>query len=254
MTVAELYKKMEERIPRTLSCTWDNDGLAVCSDPHREVKKALVTLDVTSDAVSYARAGGFDLIVSHHPLLFCPLKALCAGEAVADRVLALLEGGISAMSFHTRLDAVDGGVNDCLAELAGLSKVEKLYEDGIAIGRIGNLPTPMSIDAFALQIKQALQAPTVRFGGNRQVFRVALVSGSGADQAGLAIAAGADTYLSGELKDRYMSDASETGINYVCAGHFQTEFPICRVLADMIRDIDATVETEVFFSDRIGTV
>ena len=109
MTVRQLYAFLEARIPRTLSCSWDNDGLAVCASPDKPVRRVLVTLDVTADAIAYAEQGGFDVVLSHHPLLFSPLRSLCAGSDPADRVLSLLRADISAMSFHTRLDAVDGG-------------------------------------------------------------------------------------------------------------------------------------------------
>lgn len=254
MTVRQLYAFLEARIPRTLSCSWDNDGLAVCASPDKPVRRVLVTLDVTADAIAYAEQGGFDVVLSHHPLLFSPLRSLCAGSDPADRVLSLLRADISAMSFHTRLDAVDGGVNDCLAAAIGLCDVDKLCEDGIAIGRIGHLPEPMPLSVFALQVKNALGCPTVSYAGDGIVSRVALVSGSGAEEAALAFNAGADTYLSGELKYHQLCDAPETGHCYVCAGHFHTEFPVCRILADWIRDADPSIETELFASDRIGTV
>ena len=74
MTVKDLYEKMEERIPMSLREEWDNDGLMCCADKSTEVKKAIVTLDVTEEIIDYAISEGFDLIVSHHPLIFRPIK------------------------------------------------------------------------------------------------------------------------------------------------------------------------------------
>lgn len=72
MTVGALYAELEQRIPRALSCDWDNDGLMCCPDPTAQVKRVLVALDVTGDTVRTAAEGGYDLIVSHHPMIFRP--------------------------------------------------------------------------------------------------------------------------------------------------------------------------------------
>ena len=67
MTVKEFYNKLTELYPEGLSCEWDNDGLMCCADTSAEIKKVLVTLDVTDEALHYARDNGFDVILSHHP-------------------------------------------------------------------------------------------------------------------------------------------------------------------------------------------
>ena len=73
MTVRELYAFLEQRIPRALSCDWDNDGLMVCANDQVEVKRVLVALDITAAVAEQAIREGYDLIVSHHPLIFRPL-------------------------------------------------------------------------------------------------------------------------------------------------------------------------------------
>ncbi|MEE1115696.1 MAG: Nif3-like dinuclear metal center hexameric protein, partial [Clostridia bacterium] len=124
MTVKELYKFLDSRIPSALSCEWDNDGLMCCTEPNRAVKKVLVALDITDDVIDRAIEGGYDVIVSHHPLIFHPIKNITAGESVPNRLIKLVKSGISAMSFHTRLDSLDGGVNDELAKCLGLNNIK----------------------------------------------------------------------------------------------------------------------------------
>ena len=87
MTVRELYAFLEERIPRALSCDWDNDGLMVCADDQKQVSRVLVALDITSAVAEYAIKEGYDLVVSHHPLIFHPIKAVAVEnkiDTVAD--------------------------------------------------------------------------------------------------------------------------------------------------------------------------
>ena len=117
MTVYELYTALNEKIPPALSCEWDNDGMMCVPDPNRTVRRILVTLDATQAAEDAARAGNYDVILTHHPLIFKGVRHLTPDEPVSARLLRLASDGISVLSFHTRLDAVAGGVNDTLAAL-----------------------------------------------------------------------------------------------------------------------------------------
>lgn len=252
MTCAELYAVLNEKIPASLSCSWDNDGLMCCSDPERVVRRVLVALDITGGVIDEAIAGGYDAIVSHHPLIFLPLRALNPGDHVASKVMRLVREGITAMSFHTRLDAVEGGVNDTLAAAIGLCDVVPFGQDGEAIGRIGTLEKNMSVAEFAALVKRAIGAEGVQaVDAGKPVYHVAVLGGSGSDDVKAARAAGADTYLSGELKHNWLTDAPDLGINLVAAGHFYTEDPVCRILRDMILNADQTVTVTVTNSNPV---
>ena len=255
MTVRELYAFLEEKIPRELSCDWDNDGLMCCADGEREVRRVLVALDMTAAVVDRAVKEGYDLIVSHHPLIFRPLKALTRGETIASKVITLLLAGISAMSFHTRLDAVTGGVNDVLAERLGLLDVEPFGENGETIGRIGTLAAPMSAEDFAKLVKRVTGAEYVQFSdAGIPVRRVALLGGGGAGDLPAARAAGADTYLTGELKHDQLTEAPERGMNLIMGGHFYTENPVCEHIAELLKEADPTLEITVVNSNPVRFV
>ena len=159
MTVYELNKYMNERIPKELSCSWDNDGLMCCPDGNREVKKVLFCMDVTPEAIDYAIENGYDLIISHHPLIFKGVKSVSGDFGIPSRIIKLIKNDVSVMSFHTRFDAVDGGVNDALAEIFGLSDIEKVLCDGIEMMRIGDLENEMTIEEFAV-LKKSLVVNT----------------------------------------------------------------------------------------------
>ena len=197
MNVKKLYDSLAALIPEELRETWDNDGLMCASDYSAEVNKVLITLDVTEEIVDYAISRKFDLIISHHPLIFKPLTRLIEENHVARKVIKLLANNVAVFSFHTRLDRVAGGVNDILAKAIGLSDVEP-FGDGL--GRIGNLPEEMILDDFAETVKEQLGADSVRFAdAYNPVKRVALVGGDGKGYVSAAIEAGADTYLSGRI-------------------------------------------------------
>ena len=246
MTVQEFYRFFENKFPRTLSAEWDNDGLSCAPDPSREVKRVLVALDATSDIVERAVSGGYDLLLTHHPLLFRGIKALVPVGAVPTKLLKLALGGVAAMSFHTRLDAVTGGVNDILAECLGLSDVAPFAPAGeVPCGRIGTLASPMEAEAFARHAKAALGAEAVVLSGRGTVQKIAVCGGEGADFLSAAKAAGADLFLSGRIGYHRMLDAPEEGILTVEAGHYATEYPVCEYLKRLVLEADPTVEVEI---------
>ena len=244
MTVRELYTVLDKKYPVLLREEWDNDGLMLSPDEEKPVRRVLVALDATEKVADYAIQNGFDLIVTHHPLIFHPLSALNGDEAVSRKCIKLLQGGVSVFSFHTRLDAVAGGVNDCLAESLSLSDVTEFG----GMGRVGELPYEMSLDDFAGIVSEKLSADVVRYAGNRPVRRVAVLGGDGKDLILAAKASGADTYLSGRLSYNTMADAEENGLNLVEGGHFATENPVTEVLRHDILAYDASIYVEVFSS------
>lgn len=258
MTVRELYAKLNARIPRELSCAWDNDGLMCCPDGNREVKKILVALDATGAVCDAAAEGGYDLILTHHPFIFKGIRALEDEGAVSAKLIKLVREGISVMSFHTRLDAVEGGVNDILASLVGLKNTEVFYGEGLPMGRVGDLEAEAELFDFACKVKEVLGAPFVSVSDSgRSVRRVAVLGGSGKDFIGAASAMGADTYISGELGHHTMTDEPDVvnaPLNLIEAGHFYTENPVCRALCDMVAEIDGSIKCDVMSSNPIKAV
>ena len=115
MTVKKLYDKITECIPENLSEPWDNDGIMCSSDLSAEVNNVLITLDITEEVVDYAIGRNFDLIISHHPLIFKPLSRVYEENHISRKLIKLISNNVSVFSFHTRADKVEGGVNDILA-------------------------------------------------------------------------------------------------------------------------------------------
>jgi dinuclear metal center YbgI/SA1388 family protein len=225
-TVSEIYRHLSAVLPTSLSCDWDNDGLMVCASPDKEVKKILLALDVTPAVAEYAAQIGADLIISHHPLIFSGIRHMDGRDGTSRKVISLLHNHIAVMSFHTRLDAADGGVNDILASLFSLSDIEKFGVDGDTAARIGTLPKSMAFEDFCRLAKDTLGAPCVCGAkGGETVSRLAVLGGSGKDYIREAQKMGADAYLTGEVNYNYLLEAAENGLSVVTAGHYHTEAP-----------------------------
>lgn len=253
MTVKELYSKFEEAIPSDLRESWDNDGIMCCADGTAEVYRALVTLDVTEEIVDYAIERGFDLIVSHHPLIFKPLSSIDEENHIARKVIKLLGSAISVFSFHTRADKLVGGVNDRLADLLGMFDTKPFGEGDL--GRVGTIDEPMELQDFAYRVKQLTGSDVVRYvDGYNDVYTVAVVGGDGKGYVKAAIEAGADTYLSGRIGYNVMEEASEMGINLIEAGHFYTEQHITEFFRELLLDFDQNIYVEIADSNLIKTI
>jgi dinuclear metal center YbgI/SA1388 family protein len=251
--VKELYERLSDLIPDSLRESWDNDGLMCCADTTSEVNNVLIALDVTEEVVDYAIERNFDLIISHHPLIFTPLQRVTEDLHVSRKIIKLITNNVSVFSFHTRLDKVQGGVNDILADILGLGDVQSFGEGGM--GRIGTLCEDYDLEQFADVVKMSLGADAVRIAdAYNPVKPVALVGGDGKSFVQDAIKAGADTYLSGRISYNVMEEASEMGINLIEAGHYFTEYPVTRYLSKLVSGIDGNAYIEIADSNMIKTL
>ena len=183
MTVRELYSALSKLYPKELALPWDNDGLMVSADPEREVQRVLVALDATLSAINYAKENGFDTLVTHHPMLFRGVKSVVPENLSGARVITAITSGITVMSFHTRCDAADGGVNDALCRALGFEPTESFGDaEAPTLGRVANVPE-MTARELAALVKDKLGCVAVRVNGDlsRKVTRVAFCGGDGKD-------------------------------------------------------------------------
>lgn len=257
MTIAKLYAFFDQKLSRALSADWDNDGLACCPTPDKEVRRVLISLDAGAAAVERAVQGGFDVLLTHHPLLFRGVKELTPTRTVPRKLLQLARADVAAMSFHTRLDAAKGGVNDTLADLLGLADVTPFAPEGeVPCGRIGRLPTPMCAEDFAKHVGKCLGITALTFSGNakQRISTVAVLGGEGGDFVDAAIEAGADLFLAGRIGYHRAMDAAEEGLCLIEAGHYATERPVCERLAALVREADPTLEVEIYDNPTVKTV
>lgn len=245
VTVSEIYEFLNQKAPFAYQMSFDNAGLLVGDGAHA-VTRVLVALDITEEVVSEAAELGAELIVSHHPVIFFPVKRLTADLPVGRKLISLVRHDIAAICCHTNLDAVAGGVNDALAQAAGLTQIEQLHQDGVdgqgrpyGIGRVGDLPGEgyACLADYLNVLKAALKPNGLRFhDAGRPVRRVAVGGGACADMVGDALAAGCDTFITSDIKYDGFLDAKALGINLVDAGHFPTEDVVCPVLVQWLKE------------------
>lgn len=247
----ELYEFLNHKIPSSLSCKWDNDGAMCMSDPDREIRRALVTLDITQGAVDYALTHDCDAIISHHPLIFSPMRSINGCDVKSRVITKLMRGGISAFSFHTRLDAVEGGVNDVLCHLLGIQNVKPFMEEGIPLGRIGTVEKTKATE-LAKSVKAILGANCVTLTNpDKEVEKVVIVGGGGKDFIDAAIDSFADCLITGEVSYNAMLDAADSGLSIITAGHFYTENPVLEALSACVKEFDPQIDVLSYNSNLI---
>ena len=349
-------KKLEEWAPIRFAEDWDNPGLQV-GDRKREINKVMVALTPGEEAVQAAVDQGAELLLTHHPLIFKPVKNINTDSATGRSLLKLAENQISLYCMHTNLDIAAGGVNDVLAEILGLSEIELLadieedlcykvvvyvpvgYEDIVrnamseagagcignyskctfqtrgkgtffpqkntnpfigtigkleyadeyrletivperflqkvlaamlevhpyeevaydvfrlengerkhGIGRVGTLNEEMTLKDFLAYTGERLHTEHLVYQGdlNKKVKKVALCGGSGISFLQAAKRSGADVYVTGDMKYHDAQAAHELGMCVIDAGHYGTEHPVTKALANFVQQqgLDAEIFEE----------
>lgn len=228
-TVNDLYMYINSFAPFDVRWSRDNVGILVGSG-ESECRKVLLALDITAGTVEEAEKKSADTVISHHPVIFNPLRSLDRTSPVYH----LARRGISALCAHTNLDYAAGGVNDVLISLCGVEgETEVLYDgDGLPCGRVGQLDRASDVRSYAGFLKKRLGAALIRFSDPvSDVSRLAAVGGAGAEYMLAAKRSGCDTLVTGEAKYNDFIDAAHIGVNLIEAGHFATENPVIPELA-----------------------
>jgi dinuclear metal center YbgI/SA1388 family protein len=182
------------------------------------------------------------VIITHHPLIFKPIGSVVPSDSVGKRVLECIRNGIAVLSYHIRLDIMEGGVNDTLCDILGIKNTEQF----IPYGRIGDVEET-SFEEFAKLVSDRLGVcglPLVK--ANGEVKRVAVVSGCGKDEINAVISAGADTFVTGEVMHNHMIDCKELGLSLVCGTHYATERIVLPMLCDIVKSLGCASEVFEF--------
>lgn len=231
MTVQTILDFLNETAPLSTQCAWDNSGFLI-GDAKKDVATVAFALDLTPQTLSGAAKAGADLLVTHHPVIFQPQRTLCSDRVLYDAV----RSGLAVISMHTPWDCAAGGVNDVLSALLSLHDVTPVPDSagGAPMARIGSIDRCTGA-ALAERTANAL-GTTVRLAdAGKPITRVAVCGGAGMSLLPDVIAAGADAFVTGELKHHEALDAKERGVTVIAAGHFETERPSMAALCGKVR-------------------
>ncbi len=237
MKTGEIIDYLDRQFKPEYQEDYDNAGFLI-GDAESNYTGALITLDVTPDTIDEAIDKGLSLIVSHHPLIFKGLKRITNNDATSRMVSKLIKNNISVYAAHTNLDNLDWGVNGILANKIGLTDCHILRPSQASIpdigaGMVGFLPQPMPIYDFLSLVKARLGIPILRTSHSHiqtfthshiqpSVLTVAICGGAGSFLIGDAKRAGADIFLTGDLKYHDFQQADDEMI-IADIGHYESE-------------------------------
>ena len=240
-TVKDILDYIYTLAPVSMKMNWDNVGL-LCGSSSKEVHTVLVALDPFESVAQEASKIGADLLVTHHPLIFQPVKAIPDDDGVGRAIMYLIRNDICAINAHTNLDCAPGGVNDTLALTLGLQDVQVVCPSGVdEQGRSWGLLRQGTVDSQSLEqflktVKTALGCQGLKYAdGGKPVHKVAVGGGSCGSGLMDAYSAGCDTFVTADVKYNQFWEAKELGMTIIDAGHFHTENPVCGVLAEKLQ-------------------
>lgn len=242
MKLKDIIEIIENNYPLCLAYDWDNSGLFF-GDIEKDIKKVLVTLDITHEIIEQAIKEDADMVLAHHPITMCGIKTLADKTMVSEMIINAVKNDICIYSAHTNMDTAKDGINQKLAELFDLDDIsvledDKSYDD-CGLGRIGNLKKEISLDDFCELVKKKLDTPFVRVcGDERKIKRIAVASGSCSEYVPTAIKKGADVIVTADMKYHNCIEFVYDGIIIIDAGHFPTE----NIAKDMFKSILTDVE------------
>jgi len=244
LRIHEIVSAFEAVAPLALQESYDNSGLIV-GEMGAQVSKALLCLDSTEAVVDEAIAKGCDLIIAHHPIVFGGLKRFTGGDYVQRALIKAIRNNIAIYACHTNLDNVlRGGVNERIAQQLGFEAERVLRPIGadlgsfFGIGRLDdsdvfrtagagvlcNLQKPMNVLDFLQHLKAKMGVEVVKYTkcDVEMVSKVAICGGAGSFLIGDALRAGADAFITSDVKYHEFFDAE--GKMLLCdIGHYESE-------------------------------
>ena len=242
MKLRDIYNCLDRIAPFDYQEEWDNSGLLI-GDWDKEISRIMVVLDVTDEVVAAAVQADADLIISHHPLIFEPIKKLNNDNWTSSKVLKLANNNIACIAMHTNMDATSLG--EVADEILGVKREEVLsvnikYNDPkIGIGSVGKFVNDSKEEVYitlrdaVIRTKEGFGADAVKVYGDldRVIRKVAVCTGSGKSLVDDAIEKDCDLFITGDINYHTGLDASERGLSIIDISHYSTEIVFIDILS-----------------------
>lgn len=238
MKCSEICTLLEQEYSKEYACEWDNVGL-LAGRRDKEVKRILLALDATDEVVQMAAEIKTDMLITHHPMIFSPIKRVTDEDMNGRRLITLIQNDICYYAMHTNYDT--RGMADLAARMLNLQECAVLEEikDGEGIGRVGVLPRRMSLEECADLVKTAYDIPNVKIFGDLKtpVYSAAICPGAGKSTMKEALRFGCDVYITGDIDHHTGIDAVDQGLCIIDAGHYGIEHIFMQDVRDYLEKV-----------------
>ncbi|MGF6906669.1 Nif3-like dinuclear metal center hexameric protein [Fusobacterium sp. PH5-44] len=258
MKIKDIINILETHYPISNGEHWDNNGLLI-GNYESNVDKVQLSLDITESVIEHAIKNGIKLIITHHPMIFSPIKQINSRNILGRKIIKLIENKIAVYTMHTNLDSSPCGLNEYILELLSIKKFEildeKVENSNIGIGRYFLLNKRISIKEYADYLKERLSIPSVRIISSsldNKIGRVGIVNGSGMEYWKKALHLGIDLFVTGDVKYHDALDAVERKMNIIDIGHYSSEKLfgdiLIKYLKEMKIDVRVYNEKDLFYN------
>ncbi len=248
MTVKDIFEFLNRKFPVSDALDFDNVGILI-GDLDARVNNALITLDCSLETVNRALSNKCNLIITHHPIIFDPLKTILSNSVHYK----LIKNGISVISMHTNLDIGNGGVNDTLCKLIGLQNITDFTAcDGFFL-KVGTLPSSTAKE-LADALKGILGGCVKFVDGSKAINKVLVCCGSGGGYIEDAINNGFDALITADIKHHQFITAKDNNVSLFDVGHYNSEDIIVEPLREFLEAEFKEINFKAFHPDSIQFV
>lgn len=242
MRLKKILEWLEELSPVTYAEEWDNVGLLV-GDDEQEIKRIVIALDASDSVIKQAVELQADLVLTHHPMIFKPVKQINNHSMIGRRILALAANRIAYYAMHTNFD-IKGGMAELAAEKLELTETVPLDVTTVldgrpeGIGRTGWLKEAVEVRLLAEKVKEQFGLENVMVYGDiaKKVRKVAICPGSGKSEIENALKQKADILITGDIGHHEGIDAVDMGLVIMDATHYGLEHIFIEFMAGYLRE------------------
>lgn len=238
----KIITRLELNAPLSLCEEWDNSGLLV-GDKDCMIDKVMVVVDVTMAVLKEAVEIGANLIISHHPIIFAPIKSITRATTNGRLILYAVQHGINIYSMHTNLDSASGGINSRLAVELGL--VERDGKD--MCYRTGKIGDEITFGELVQKVKTLTGDNTIKTSGNLDeiVERVAIISGAGGRDddfvQDVILPRNIQVFITAEVKHSLLLTLVDNNVKLIELGHWTSEKISKNIIYEWLKGLDIQV-------------
>ncbi len=238
VSVEEICAYIESWAPSSWAESWDRVGLQIGS-LRRSVNHLGLALELTPEVVAWMGEQAIEALLTHHPVFFKPLQGLREEDPWEGLLIRLVKTDRVVISYHTNLDSAPGGVSEVLMEALGV-RVERALRPlspetpEVGLGRVGFLESPLTLSELSQRLAQLIDFPVFQVGEDKEVRRVALCAGAGADLWKEVLQNQAEVYITGEVKHHLARDLEMRGLALIVADHYAMEAYFLKTLRERL--------------------
>jgi GTP cyclohydrolase I len=236
--LSNILEYLEEIAPLNTALGWDNSGLQV-GNVHKPIERVLLALDITPSVMEEAMEKAVDLIITHHPMIFRPLKKIDYATTTGQLVKKLVTHDIALFAAHTNLDRSSAGTGKALAELIGLKDIKPYVDDEkdeMNMVITGAFEPSLSGQEVVNLLKEKLITSVLRIIGDiMETKTVAIIPGSGGSMLG-KLDGSFDIIITGEVSYHEALDAASRNDVIIVLGHYVSEKPVMYKLSGILKE------------------